>query len=71
LSSELVASPPAGALVVGSAALVVATPGAAEPEESLPDEHAAMARATATAAPASRRSRVTLVTTIVLQDGVH
>ena len=57
LSSALVASPPAGALV-GAAALVVATPGPGEPEEPVPDEQAAMAIATAAAAPASRRSRV-------------
>jgi hypothetical protein len=64
LSSDLAASPPAGALVVGAAALVVvATLGAAESEESLPDEHAAMARVRAAAAPASRRSRFMPATT--------
>ena len=57
-SALLVASSPAGALVVGAAALVVvATLGAAKLGELSPEEHAAMVMATAAAVPASRRSR--------------
>jgi len=51
--------------------VVVATLGAADPEESFPDEHAAMAAVRAAAATVSRRRRFNPATTTDTLPEVH